>query len=58
MSSSPATEPAAERLARLERELDELKRRLDALERYLAGQKDHPRDRTVVREKAVFDWQQ
>ena len=46
-----------DRLARLERQVDELRRRLDAIERGLAIRSDNPVDRTAVREKVTFDWQ-
>jgi hypothetical protein len=47
----------ADRLARLERQVDDLRRRLDSIERGLAVRSDNPVDRTAVREKVTFDWQ-
>ena len=47
-----------DRLQQLARELAEIRRRLDELERRIAQRGDHPTDQRIVREKAVYDWQQ
>ena len=46
-----------ERLARLERQVAELRRRFDAVQRGVVVRADHPSDRFTVREKVAFDWQ-
>lgn len=46
-----------ERLVRIERQLAELRRRVEVVERSLAVRADNPSDRTAVREKVTFDWQ-
>ncbi len=46
-----------ERLASLEREVRQLRARVTAVERLLGNAGEHTTDRTVVREKAVYDWQ-
>jgi prefoldin subunit 5 len=56
MTADPTSDLAAQ-IERLERELKELKSRLAALERLMKSAAEHPSDRRVVREKAVFDWQ-
>jgi len=45
------------RLEDLERELRQLRARVAALERLVGNAGEHSTDRTVVREKAVYDWQ-
>jgi hypothetical protein len=45
------------RLDELEREVRQLKARVAALERLVGNSGEHSADRTVVREKAVYDWQ-
>ncbi|HYB62895.1 MAG TPA: hypothetical protein VEE86_00525 [Thermoplasmata archaeon] len=45
------------RLEGLERDIRELRARLAALERLVGNAGEHSADRTVVREKAVYDWQ-
>lgn len=52
-----ATPDIAERLARLEKQVAEIRRRLDGIERTLAIRSDNPSDRTAIREKVTFDWQ-
>ncbi len=47
----------AQRIEQLERQVAEMRRRIDRLERALAQRSDHPVDRTAVREKVTFDWQ-
>ncbi len=51
------TSPLVDRLDRLEKQIVEMRRRLDAIERSLTARSDHPGDRTAVREKVTFDWQ-
>lgn len=53
-SSDPAL---LDRLARLERELRELRARVAALERAVGTSGEHPSDRSTVREKVAYDWQ-
>jgi hypothetical protein len=53
-------EPDSSSLARivaLEKELATLRRRVDALERAIAGLPEHGVDRTATRGKVVYDWQ-
>ena len=45
------------RLDDLEREVRKLRARLMALERLVGSSGEHSSDRSVVREKAVYDWQ-
>ncbi|MCI4336123.1 MAG: hypothetical protein L3K17_02870, partial [Thermoplasmata archaeon] len=45
------------KIAALEKELAELRRRLDALERSVAGMPEHGVDRRATRGKVVYDWQ-
>jgi hypothetical protein len=53
-----ATDPdLAERLARLEHELRELKLRVIALERMLGAGELHPADSSTVQKKVTYDWQ-
>ncbi|HTT45579.1 MAG TPA: hypothetical protein VMH38_06150 [Thermoplasmata archaeon] len=47
----------AERLARMERELRELKLRVIALERMLGAGELHPADSSTVQKKVTYDWQ-
>jgi hypothetical protein len=47
----------ADRLAQLERELKDLRARLQVLERQLDPRSEHPSDRAAVREKVAYDWQ-
>ncbi len=49
--------PLAERLARLEQELRELRARVAALERMVGSGQEHPSDRSTVRQKVAYDWQ-
>lgn len=54
----PDTPAENDRLDRIEKQLADVRRRLDALERFVASKPDHPLDdRATVREKVVFDWQ-
>ncbi len=46
-----------ERLTRLERDLQELRARLVALERLVGSSAEHAADRSTVREKVAYDWQ-
>ena len=41
----------------LQREIRQLKARIAALERLVGNAGEHPTDKAVVREKAVYDWQ-
>jgi hypothetical protein len=55
-----ATEPAddlAARLARAERELQELRVRVAALERLMGSGGLHPSDSSTVQKKVTYDWQ-
>ncbi|HTT15973.1 MAG TPA: hypothetical protein VMH49_01245 [Thermoplasmata archaeon] len=55
---TPAPDPGLlEQLDALQREVRQLKARVAALERLVGNAGEHPTDRTVVREKAVYDWQ-
>jgi hypothetical protein len=45
------------RLEDLEKDVRQLRARIAALERAIGNAGEHPADRTVVREKAVYDWQ-
>jgi hypothetical protein len=45
------------RIDDLEREVRQLRARVAALERLVGNAGEHSSDRTVVREKAVYDWQ-
>ncbi len=45
------------RIDDLEREVRQLRARVAALERLVGNAAEHPADREVVREKAVYDWQ-
>ncbi len=56
MAEAPAPDLAA-RLEELEREVRVLRARVAALERLVGNAGEHSTDRTVVREKAVYDWQ-
>lgn len=53
----PDTPVDSDRLDRIEKQLADVRRRLDALERFVASKPDHQLDRAAVREKVVFDWQ-
>ncbi len=46
-----------DRIARLERELRELRARVVALERLVGASGEHDADRTTVRQKVAYDWQ-
>ena len=46
-----------ERLNDLEREIRLLRARIASLERLVGNAGEHDADKTVVREKAVYDWQ-
>ena len=52
-----ANPDVVDRLARLEKQVAEIRRRLDEIERNLSIRSDNPSDRTAVREKVTFDWQ-
>jgi len=45
------------RIDSLEREIRQLKARVASLERLVGNAGEHSADRSVVREKAVYDWQ-
>ncbi|HEV2166325.1 MAG TPA: hypothetical protein VGS23_05045 [Thermoplasmata archaeon] len=45
------------RLANVERQLEEIRARLTAIERLLANPGEHPIDQTTVRKKVTYDWQ-
>ncbi|HTW55848.1 MAG TPA: hypothetical protein VMG36_05310 [Thermoplasmata archaeon] len=56
MASSPV--PALEaRIAELERQLSDLRRRVVALERLVGSAGEHPTDRSVTQGKVTYDWQ-
>jgi uncharacterized protein YlxW (UPF0749 family) len=44
-------------LEALRAEVRQLKARVGALERLVGNAGEHPTDKAVVREKAVYDWQ-
>ena len=46
-----------QRLELLERQVKALRARLEIVEKNIGPRVENPRDRTAVREKAVFDWQ-
>ena len=58
---APVTDAAepdlAGQLEALQREVRLLKLRVAALERLVGNAGEHSADKTVVREKAVYDWQ-
>ena len=56
MPPNSIPDPAA-RIDQLERELNELRLRLAALERLLDERLEHPTDRKTVRQKVTYDWQ-
>ena len=56
--ATPAPGEVDRRLAELERQLRALEARLAWLERNLAPRLDHPVDRSTVREKVAYDWQE
>ena len=56
MPPNSIPDPAA-RIDHLERELNELRLRLAALERLLDERLEHPTDRKTVRQKVTYDWQ-
>lgn len=56
MADSPAADLPA-RIAQLERELQELRARVVALERLVGNSAEHSADRSIVREKVSYDWQ-
>jgi len=55
--ADPSVAVLRERIDALERELKELRARLEILERLTTPRVEHPLDRGAVREKAVYDWQ-
>lgn len=54
---APSARDLEARLQRIEQQLRDLRSRLTAIERALNPQGEHPVDRSVVREKVVYDWQ-
>lgn len=56
MEAAPPTDLAAQ-IARLERELRDLRARLVALERMVGSGAEHAADRSTVRQKVSYDWQ-
>jgi hypothetical protein len=58
LTASPSTDAESRaELEALRAELRQLRARVAALERLVGNAGEHPTDRTVVREKAVYDWQ-
>lgn len=56
--SAPAPKDLAARVADLERQLQELRARVAALERGpVRPRQENPDDRNAVREKVSYDWQ-
>jgi hypothetical protein len=53
----PDTPAEIDRLDRIEKQLADVRRRLEALERFVASKPGNQLDRAAVREKVVFDWQ-
>jgi hypothetical protein len=53
----PTGGDVATRVAQLEREVRDLRLRVIALERLVGSSREHPSDRTTVREKVSYDWQ-
>lgn len=47
----------ADRLARLEKQLDDLRERVLSLEKAVGPTGEHAVDRAWVREKTTYDWQ-
>ncbi len=56
MSETSSEEPRA-RIERLERQVQELRTRLAALERLVGTSGEHSADRTTVSKKVTYDWQ-
>ncbi|MCI4350125.1 MAG: hypothetical protein L3K15_01230 [Thermoplasmata archaeon] len=46
-----------QRLRALEQQLEQLKARVEAIERLAGPRVEHPADTAVVREKVAYDWQ-
>ena len=46
-----------ERIAELEREIEQLRVRVAALERLMGAGSEHPADDSTVRRKVTYDWQ-
>ncbi len=55
--SSPSPSSLEERVRDLERQVAALRARLLVLEQQMDPSVEHPTDRSVVREKSVYDWQ-
>jgi hypothetical protein len=56
--ATPDSDRTMARLEELERQVAELRRRLQAIEaRFLQPRNEHPLDSEVVKEKVRFDWQ-
>jgi hypothetical protein len=53
----PAPPAYLERLLALERDVRELKARVAELQKLLGQRPEHPVDRTLTRDKTVYDWQ-
>jgi hypothetical protein len=49
--------PLVDRLANLERQLNELRLRVAGLERLMGAGSEHPTDEATVRKKVAYDWQ-
>jgi len=52
-----SSRPLVERIERLERQLNELRRHIQQLEQLLNERTEARSNQTAVREKVVFDWQ-
>ena len=55
--AAPSAVGLEARIAQLEREVVELRRRIAALERLVGKGGEHPVDRSVTQGKVTYDWQ-
>jgi uncharacterized protein involved in exopolysaccharide biosynthesis len=55
--AGPTVEQLRARIAQLERQVEELTRRLAVYERGDRPRQENPVDRKTIQEKVVFDWQ-
>lgn len=57
MSAAASGSSREDAIARLERQVAELRARVAELERRLGARADHPSDEVAVRRKVAYDWQ-
>jgi len=55
--SGTGAEAIEDRLAALEQQVKELRRRVTALEQSVSRKPEHPVDDTLTRQKVRYDWQ-